>query len=158
TSEQTAEATLAAGGRNDGLTRIAGSLRRQGFAPPIIGDVLQVVNQRCCDPPLGISEVAKVAEGMGRYESASDELFGMLEDVEENKPEFTWYPFLVKGAVTVVEGTPNQGKSFLTMKIAAEVSRGGELPGQPKLEGGNVLVLNPEDDAGYTIKPRLRSM
>ena len=149
---------LLEGGRNDGLTRIAGSLRRQGLAPAMIDGVLQAVNERHCDPPLGSSEVEQIAAGMHRYETASDELFGLLAEVQEKVPEFLWYPYIVKGAVTIFEGMPNQGKSFLTMKIAAEVSRGGELPGQGKVEQGRVLVLNPEDHAGYTIRPRLQSM
>lgn len=146
------------GQRNDRLTKIAGSLRRQGFGADMIKATLHVINERQCDTPLPDVEIDTIGNSIGGRETASDALFGSLEDVLEKKPEFLWYPWLVKGAVTIMEGMPDQGKSFLTMKIATEVSRGGELPGEKKVEAGNVLVLNPEDDAGYTIKPRLRSM
>jgi hypothetical protein len=66
------------------------------------------------------------------------ELFGSLEDVIATKPKFLWYPWIVKGAINFVEGMPEKGKSFLTMKIAAELSKGGKLPGEPDLEPGRV--------------------
>lgn len=149
---------LSSGSRNDGLTRIAGSLRRQGFEPAMIDAVLQEINRRSCDPPLDEDEVAGIAQGMIRYGIEGDELFGSLEDVIETKPEFLWYPWIVKGAVNFVEGMPEKGKSFLTMKIAAELSKGGSLPGEREIRPCNVLVLDPEDDASYTVRPRLRSM
>lgn len=86
------------------------------------------------------------------------ELFGSLADVVETKPKWLWYPWLVKGAVNFIEGMPEKGKSFLTMKIAAELSRGGELPGERSLTPGNILVIDPEDDPSYTLRPRMRSM
>jgi RecA-family ATPase len=149
---------LKAGSRNDGLTKIAGSLRRQSLGAALIATVLQEVNKKSCDPPLKKPEVIRIAKSVGRYDPSEAELFAAIDDVEEKIPEFVWYPWILKGGVTVFEGMPAQGKSFLTMKIATEVSRGGSLPGQGRVEAGKVLVLNPEDDAGYTIKPRLHSM
>lgn len=87
-----------------------------------------------------------------------DELFGALIDVITTKPKFLWYPWIVSGAINFVEGMPEKGKSFLTMKIATEISRGGELPSEPELKPCNILVLDPEDDPSYTVKPRMESM
>tara|TARA_R110000772_G_scaffold27017_1_gene69112 strand:+ start:1893 stop:3674 length:1782 start_codon:yes stop_codon:yes gene_type:complete len=156
--EAPAADVLTAGSRNDGLTKVAGSLRRQGFDLDLIQEVLWKVNKKLCQPALDKQEVFRIAQSISQYDPQSDDLFGAIDDVEEKIPEFIWYPWVLKGGVTILEGMPAQGKSFLTMKIAAEVSRGGSLPGAPNVEKGRVLVLNPEDDAGYTIKPRLRSM
>ncbi len=92
------------------------------------------------------------------------------------------------GKLTLIAGDPGLGKSFITLDMAARVSR-GELPryvpsgmtcmDQPDeraaeshadpvnnakpyagrlVDCGQVVLLNAEDDAGDTIKPRLEAM
>lgn len=55
------------GSRNDTLTRIAGSLRRQGLEPPVIEAALLEINTRQCSPPLDRDEVSGIARSVGRY-------------------------------------------------------------------------------------------
>jgi AAA domain len=93
------------------------------------------------------------------------------EKVKENEQHYTtlstvepreiiWFmrPFIPLGMPTIVEGDPGIGKSYLTNKIAVEVSIGGSLPGTPSLKKGRVLILNGEDDAAFTIRPRIDAM
>lgn len=65
------------------------------------------------------------------------------------------------GKLTLIAGDPGLGKSFITLDMAARVSR-GKLPrpskASPLTLGGQVVLLNAEDDAGDTIKPRLEAM
>jgi AAA domain-containing protein len=81
------------------------------------------------------------------------------------------------GKLTLIAGDPGLGKSFITLDMAARVSR-GELPRRAQISGdgshepannakpyaghlvdcGQVVLLNAEDDAGDTIKPRLETM
>jgi hypothetical protein len=58
---------LPEGQRNDGLTRLAGSMRRKGSTPDQIETELHAANMRRCNPPLDDVEVRKIAESVGRY-------------------------------------------------------------------------------------------
>ncbi|MBM3981634.1 MAG: AAA family ATPase [Planctomycetes bacterium] len=67
-----------------------------------------------------------------------------------------WEPYLARGKLAVLDGDPGTGKSFVTLDLAARVSSGAVLPGGgPAGEPGGVLLLNAEDDARDTIRPRL---
>jgi DNA repair protein RadA/Sms len=84
--------------------------------------------------------------------------FGVLSDVVSRAVKFMWEPYLVYGMVNLLEGDPNVGKSYFAMHLTAMVTTAGKLPGMPKLEKGRVMYISPEDDAGYTIKPRIEAM
>ena len=58
------------GERNTRLTRVAGSLRRQGCSRTEIATALQELNASRCKPPLPKSEVDRIAGGMERYQPA----------------------------------------------------------------------------------------
>ena len=63
------------------------------------------------------------------------------------------------GKLSVVAGNPDQGKSLVTMYIAAHLSTGRALYGcTTALPPCDVLVLAGEDDAADTIVPRLQVM
>jgi KaiC/GvpD/RAD55 family RecA-like ATPase len=67
-----------------------------------------------------------------------------------------WEPYIPKGKLTSIEGDPGVGKSFLTMALAAQISRGGKLPGMKHTASpAPVLLLTAEDGAADTIRPRL---
>lgn len=62
------------------------------------------------------------------------------------------------GKLTLLAGLAKQGKSFLTMDLAARVSTGSEVPGRGDGQCfpiGSVVLLSAEDDLDDTIKPRL---
>lgn len=56
--------------RNVTLFRVAGALRRIGLPSDDIAAMLDVLNQRRCDPPLGETEVLKIARSTDRYAPA----------------------------------------------------------------------------------------
>lgn len=62
------------------------------------------------------------------------------------------------GIITVLDGDPGVGKSFLAMHIAAQFSIGGSLPGTPTLERRRVVYLTSEDDPAFTVRPRIEAM
>ena len=78
-----------------------------------------------------------------------------LEDIEPEVIEWLWYPYIPKNKLTMIEGDPGLGKSWLTMALASYISRGKPLPYQLKEEPGKVLILSAEDGIADTIKPRL---
>lgn len=90
--------------------------------------------------------------------SKKKELFVDLNTIDPKEVEWLWEPFIPFSMITIMEGDPGVGKSFLAMQLAAQISIGGELPEGQKLDRGRVLYLSAEDDAAYTIRPRIDAM
>jgi hypothetical protein len=61
------ESAFAEGGRNAGLTSMAGKLRAKGLDVEEMEAALRVANQKRCKPPLPESEVQEIARSVGRY-------------------------------------------------------------------------------------------
>ena len=61
------ESTFGEGGRNAGLTSLAGTLRAKGLAVVEMEAALLAANQHRCKPPLPHSEVRDIARSVGRY-------------------------------------------------------------------------------------------
>ncbi len=76
-------------------------------------------------------------------------------DVAAEKVRWLWYPYIALGKLTLLEGDPGLGKSWLTCAMAAGVSCGRGLPGAGIYEAGNVLMLSAEDGLADTLRPRL---
>lgn len=74
-----------------------------------------------------------------------------MSEVEETVVQWLWYPFIPFGKVTLIQGNPGKGKTWLAMAIAAYCTNGKELPKEPF----NVLYQTAEDGIADTIKPRL---
>lgn len=61
---------IVAGGRNDTLTSLAGTMRRRGMSKEAILAALTEENGARCVPPLPADEVATIARSVARYEPA----------------------------------------------------------------------------------------
>jgi hypothetical protein len=80
-----------------------------------------------------------------------------LDTVEPEDVAWLWPRRIALGKLTLIAGDPGLGKSFVTLDIAARVSRGQpwpDAPGVPNPSGG-VVLLNAEDGLADTIAPRL---
>jgi len=80
-----------------------------------------------------------------------------FSDITEEKWEWLWYPRLPLGTTILFAGAPKVGKTFVTLGIAAAVSRGSPLPLDDPRTAGSVIILSAEDDPAKTLKPRLRA-
>lgn len=83
-----------------------------------------------------------------------------LADVTPEDIVWLWEPYIPQGKLTILEGDPGVGKTWLALTIAAVVSRGWPFPGEdgiPKAqrEPANVLYLSAEDSLADTLRPRL---
>jgi len=86
------------------------------------------------------------------------ETFVTLSTVKRRKVQWLWHPYIPFGMLTILEGDPGLGKSFLSMYLAATISTGGRLPDGQKVTRGNVLYISAEDDPSYTTGPRIDAL
>lgn len=94
----------------------------------------------------------------GRKDGRDENLFGLMADVTPRKVAFLWEPYFVRGAVNLLEGDPNVGKTYCLCCIASAVSSGTPLPGQSRAKPQNVLFMSAEDDPETTLVRRLIRM
>lgn len=80
-----------------------------------------------------------------------------LSDVKPEAVSWLWPGRIALGKLTLIAGDPGLGKSFITLDMAARVSRGRgwpDAPGTPTTPGG-VVLLSAEDGIADTLRPRL---
>jgi hypothetical protein len=143
------------GGRNSTLASYAGYFRYKGLNGMGLEQVLGTLNQQICSPPLDGAEISRIAHSIGNYQAGFEDAFGSLVDVEEEEVQHLAYPYIVKGATTVLDGNMGQGKSTFTAALAAAVTTGKPPPYLKSIEQGDVLFLSAEDDPARVLKPRL---
>jgi len=80
-----------------------------------------------------------------------------LSDVPPERVRWLWHGRVALGKVGLIDGDPGDGKSTLTIDLAARVSTGRAMPdGTPGLGyGAGVVLLSAEDGLADTIRPRL---
>jgi hypothetical protein len=81
-----------------------------------------------------------------------------MHDVQPQTVSWLWEPYIPKGKLTLLEGDPGIGKSWLSLAMATGVSLGKGLPGMAESEPSKVILLSAEDGLGDTIRPRLDAM
>ena len=81
-----------------------------------------------------------------------------MKDIKAERVTWLWEPYIAIGKLTLLEGDPGIGKSWITLAIATAVSLGKGLPGQATTEPGTVILASAEDGLGDTIRPRLDTM
>lgn len=92
-----------------------------------------------------------------RLRRVAEKVLVTAEGIDPDRIDWIWEPYLPAGAVTLMAGAPGCGKSFLSIALAAELSRGrtpfhrrgtGKIP---------AAILSLEDDPARTIVPRLKA-
>jgi hypothetical protein len=86
-------------------------------------------------------------------------IFRTAAQIRAQPVDWLWRLWIARGAVTLLDGDPELGKSTIAIDLAARVSRGWEMPpaGGPVegAEPAGVLILSAEDSPEHTIRPRL---
>ena len=155
----------------EAMARLAGELDRVGAAEVLMVDLEE-------DRPDGWDVADAIAkDGWGweevkrhllqaepvdqqecrRLRRVAEKVLVTAEGIDPDRIEWIWEPYLPAGAVTLMAGAPGCGKSFLSIALAAELSRGltpfhgrrtGKVP---------TAILSLEDDPARTIVPRLKA-
>jgi putative DNA primase/helicase len=82
-----------------------------------------------------------------------------LADFPDAPPEWLWPGRVACGALTLLIGAAGQGKSLLTLDMAARVSAGLSWPDEgPAQPPGDVIVLSAEDSPTRTVRARLSAL
>jgi RecA-family ATPase len=120
---------------------------------------------RNCTPPLTEREaLAQARSAYRRYEPSPDEvgqedgsLVELMTNIEEQDLDWLWTNRIARGKLTMFEGDPEIGKSYVCLAIAAGLSNGQALPFDSEPEAPlRSLIISREDNPADTIKPRLR--
>ena len=80
-------------------------------------------------------------------------------NVSSREVDWLWVGRVPLGMITMFAGDPKLGKSYVTLAMAAAISRGLSLPSVPLSDmpcrPGSVILMSAEDDPARTIVPRL---
>lgn len=131
-----------------------------------LAEILTAADLKRLEDAVGAREIPIEEE---EEQSQPDELVVTpYSDIIERETSWLHYPYLPARAVVSMEGNPGEGKSWVSLALAASVSLGkfpftfsdgrpmAEQEGRDLSEPANVLHINVEDDPEETIKKRLR--
>lgn len=81
-----------------------------------------------------------------------------MDEVEEENIDWLWYPYLARREVTIIEGDPGVGKSYLTQMIARHLCDGKRLPATKRMRPaqGKVAYFDVENSSSTVTKKRLK--
>lgn len=156
--------------RNVTLTSFAGSMHRRGMSEASILVALLEENRNRCDPPLDEDEVVRIANSVAKYQPEQRAAVGKetkserspvvvrLSDVQREEVSWLWQDRIPIGKLTLFDGDPGVGKSWLTLAVTTAVTSGVPLPQDMAREPGKVMLLTAEDGLGDTVRPRLEDM
>jgi hypothetical protein len=181
------KSSIPEGSRNATLTSFAGIMRRGAMTEDEILAGLRAINSRRCAPPLEDEELEAIAESVAHYDPAdpvtikahrngtaprepgcddglepalrAEVTLVRMSDVVEREVRWLWRPRIPRGYLTLLEGDPGLGKSFLSVQLISAVTTGRSLPDDCAAyhddDPANVLLMGAEDGLEDTVRPRL---
>jgi RecA-family ATPase len=79
-----------------------------------------------------------------------------MDQIKPEKVDWLWIDRIPIGRLTLIDGDPAAGKSWLSLAVASAVSKGEALPfGQKPKSPAGVLLMSCEDGYSDTVRPRL---
>jgi putative DNA primase/helicase len=77
------------------------------------------------------------------------------KDIAPSPITWLWSGWLAAGKIHILAGAPGSGKTTISMRFAATVTKGGYWPDGTKSKTGSVVIWSGEDDPDDTLIPRL---
>jgi hypothetical protein len=116
-------------------------------------------HERCDD-------VARLVKGAAQWKASTAPcqrvgdkatlLSSCAANITPKRIDFLWPGRIARGKHTAIAGEAGDGKSQLSVYVAATISRGGAWPcNEGRAPIGNVIIFNAEDAADDTVVPRL---
>lgn len=89
-------------------------------------------------------------------ETKKEPLIVTMDEIKAEKVDWLWTNRIPIGRLTLIDGDPGAGKSYLSLAVASAVSKGDSLPfDQKRKSPSNVLLMSCEDGYGDTVRPHL---
>jgi hypothetical protein len=80
------------------------------------------------------------------------------EDIKPQPIRWLWHHRFPEAMISLIAGEGGDGKSQITVTMAATISKGGPWPhGEGRAPLGSTLIISSEDSPEHTIVPRLRA-
>jgi replicative DNA helicase len=118
------------------------------------------------ESPVDLTPAEQLAEARDRLDSLERSAVaegGQIDGVVTRRASeiqavpvtWLWPQRIPRGKLALLGGHPGEGKTLISMYMAAVVSRGGQWTDGTRVERGQVVILSAEDDAADTLVPRL---
>lgn len=80
-----------------------------------------------------------------------------MMEVQAENLDWLWYPYLARGELTILEGDPGLGKSYMAQMVAKSIVDGDKLPSPKRipLKPDKIAYFDMENSAGTVTKKRL---
>ncbi|MFC2170282.1 AAA family ATPase [Acidobacteriota bacterium] len=146
------------GRRDDDLFHVANSLVKGGMLEEEVEAVTRYLAKKC-DPPFSEKEAKiKVESALKRAlkrEATFEPILTNLDTITPQPVEWLWFNRIPLGKLSLLVGDPGQGKSFLSVYMAAHITTGKPWPdiGEPNLKG-SVIMITAEDGIADTVRIR----
>jgi RecA-family ATPase len=103
---------------------------------------------------------ARAAKPQGIKRLAEKHRARCAAEIQPRDIDWFWKPYLPRGMLSLLDGDPGCGKSFVTLALAAALSTGRSFPGATGRPGKprSTLICSAEDTAEEIIVPRLKSL
>ncbi len=116
----------------DILVQQALVLRRCGLSESELEGALRSFNLERCDPPKSDDEVKRIAQWAAQRDVADPDAIGVpevvrLSDIEPTEVRWLAEPYIPLGKVTLLEGDPGVGKTYVALDMIAAITRGQSL-------------------------------
>lgn len=108
---------------------------------------------KCKGRKLSRAEKEDSKEDRGDYQFLSRP----IADVEEEELDWLWYPYLARGELSILEGDPGLGKSYLAQIVSGHIVDGRRLPSVKRfpIAQGTVAYFDIENSVATVTKKRL---
>lgn len=105
-----------------------------------------------------IADIGRMAKEFPYLPNEPDFKMIRMSEIQEQMVSWLWYPYIPSGKITIMQGDPGEGKTFLILGIAAYLSQGIPFFERESQPPANVIYQTAEDGLADTIKPRLISL
>jgi RecA-family ATPase len=120
---------------------------------PPKGDVTDYLRSH---PKEALLDLIKATKPFASAPKTQEALIKTMDEIAAERVDWLWTNRIPIGRLTLIDGDPSSGKSYLSLAIAAAVSRGEPLPFDTKTgSAGNILLISCEDGYADTVRPRL---
>jgi len=122
-----------------------------------MGKITKLI-MRDIENTMGLEKYKQLKEDTKNFSMSDNNNIIRLSDVIATEIDWLWYPYIPRGKLTILQGDPGLGKTFIATELAARVSSGKAFPfcdDEREAILGNVVFQTADDGYDDTIKPRL---